>query len=132
MTPEELDFSHLEKTLFSLKDALKAPPRSELERDGVIQRFVYTFDLSWKSVRKLVTALGKADVSGSPKPLLRDAVKERLFTDLKSWFGFLEARNLTAHIYGREEAEKVFAAAKWFPPFVEELLGNLKKRRADA
>ncbi|MBP9682513.1 MAG: nucleotidyltransferase substrate binding protein [Bacteriovorax sp.] len=44
----KIDFTALDDALKTFEDAIKSPPKSELERDGVIQRFEYTFELCWK------------------------------------------------------------------------------------
>lgn len=120
------DFTPLERALQSLKEAQVQPPRNELERDGVIQRFEYTFELCWKSIRKCLFFLGRAEVSGSPRPLFRDALEEHLIHDIEPWFAYLEARNLTSHIYNRDQAEKVFEAIKGFAVHAEALLTAIK------
>ena len=57
--PKDIDFSSLEKAAASLKQALERPPKNDLERDGVIQRFEYTFELCWKFIRRLLLAMGR-------------------------------------------------------------------------
>ena len=123
---EDLDFSNFEKAVGTLADALSKESLSDLERDGVIQRFEYTFELAWKMARKTLMALGRTEVSGSPKPVLRDAQEENLITDIEKWFSFLEARNLSTHIYSQEEAENVHTVAKEFLPYAKQLLKTLK------
>lgn len=123
---EKVDISSLINALDALSDGLKAEPKNDLERDGVIQRFEFTFELSWKIIRKCLIAMGRIDVSGSPKPILREALKENFIQDLDSWFKFLEARNIISHIYNKEEAEKVYRVAKTFPEKVSLLIQKLK------
>ena len=123
----QLDLSPLSRALASLDEALAQPPRNKLERDGVIQRFEYTFELCWKSIQKALVALGRAEVSGSPKPLFRDGLREGWLTDVPKWFEFLEARNETAHIHNESVAERVYNAAKTFSPFAHGLLNSLQK-----
>ena len=125
---KEFDLSPLESALSSLKEAFENPPRNDLERDGAIQRFEFTFELSWKVIRKFLKSLGRHEISGSPKPLFRDALEEGLIDQIEEWFEFLEARNLTSHIYSKKQAEKVYTMAKNFPPFVEKLLQQIKKK----
>jgi len=108
----KIDFSSLEDALKSFEEAMQTPPKSELERDGVIQRFEYTFELCWKSIRKLLLEEGRAEVSSSPKPLFRDALQEHLITDIDIWFAFIDARNRTTHTYRRKTAEQVFIDLK--------------------
>lgn len=123
---ERLDFSGFEGALKTLRSALTKDPLSELERDGAIQRFEHTFELSWKMMRRSLIALGRNDVSASPKPVLRDALEEGLIDDVQEWFGFLEARNLSTYIYNQDEAQRVFKAAQDFLPRAEVLLKKLK------
>lgn len=123
---QKIDYSSLENAIKNLKDALVRMPRNDLERDGTIQRFEYTFELAWKFVRRVFLAMGRSDVQASPKPLIREAHVEHLVDDVEAWFAFLEARNNTAHIYDARIANKVFEVAKKFPPFVQELLKRLK------
>lgn len=127
-TPGQLSFEPLKKTLASLESALTAPPKNDLERDGVIQRFEYSFELSWKAIRTLLIALGRSEVSGSPKPLFREAASEGLLPDSAVWFRFLEARNQTVHSYNSMTAEEVYQAAKAFPAHARPLLLALEKK----
>jgi hypothetical protein len=66
----------------SLKTACSAPPSSDLERDGTIHRFEKTFDLAWKTIRKALIAAGRADLEGSPRPILRAAREDGLIEKL--------------------------------------------------
>ncbi len=122
------DFTSLERALHSLQEAQLEPPRNDLERDGVIQRFEYTFELCWKSIRRALLFLGRSDVSGSPRPLFRDALEEQFIQDIEPWFGYLEARNTTSHIYNTDQAERVFNAIQGFPADAESLLRALMQR----
>ena len=113
------------RALATLEAAFSAPPRNDLERDGAIQRFEYTFELAWKAIRKHLLWLGRADVSGSPKPVLRDGHEEGLIDSVDEWFAYVEARNTTVHVYDPPRAEEVFAAASRFVAAACELLRRL-------
>jgi nucleotidyltransferase substrate binding protein (TIGR01987 family) len=126
--PNKIDFSSLKSALKSLESALTPAPRNDRERDGAIQRFEYTFELCWKFIRRYLFAMGRTEVSGSPRPLLRDALSESLIDDLEIWFTFLEARNNTAHIYNKDEAEKIFKIVKKFPPQASALLTKMQSK----
>lgn len=123
---KNLDLENFEKAIATLKTALGKPSLNDLERDGAIQRFEHTFELAWKSMRRVLVALGRNNVSASPKPVLRDAAEEGLIDQVTSWFGFLEARNLSTHIYSQDEAEKVLKAAIAFFPEAKKLLAKIK------
>ena len=123
---EDIDLGGLKKAIDTLREALQKNSPSELERDGIIQRFEYTFELAWKMIRKVLITMGRSDVSASPRPIIRDAKEEGLIGDVEKWFFFLEARNPSTHIYNQKEAQSVHKAAKEFLPFAEKLLTKLE------
>ena len=110
----------------SLKDALTPPPANDRERDGALQRFEYTVELSWRLIRKHLLALGRSDVGASPKPMIRAAASEGWIENVDAWLAFIEARNLTSHSYKQNIANQVFEAAKDFPVHVDKLIQHLR------
>jgi nucleotidyltransferase substrate binding protein (TIGR01987 family) len=62
----------------------------------------------------------------SPKSCLRIAAELGLITNLEDWFGYLEARNLIAHTYNEDLADKVYKTAVKFPAEIDKLLKNIK------
>ncbi len=84
--------------LLSLEDILKQP-LNEYIRDGVIQRFEYTFELSWKIIARYFKEIGREDLPHGPRPLIKEAGKEGLINDVEAWLRFLESRNKSTHIY---------------------------------
>lgn len=113
----------LSKALTSLEDILKQDI-NEYIRDGVIQRFEYTFELSWKLLGRYFKEIGREDIPGGPRPLIKEAGREGLISDVDAWLKFLEARNKTTHIYNEVEAEAVYQQAKNLPAYVHELIKN--------
>lgn len=126
-----IDFHALENALETFKEAIDSLPSSQLEKDGTIQRFEYTFELCWKSIRKLLLELGRQDVSSSPKPLFRDAHEEGLIKDINVWFRYIDARNRTSHTYNKQTAEQVFNEIKNFAGDAQKLLEKLNERLKD-
>ena len=126
-----LDFSALDSALKTFEEAIQSNPTSELERDGTIQRFEYTFELCWKSIRKLLLELGRQEVSSSPKPLFRDAHQENLILEIDTWFKYIDARNRTSHTYNKKTAEQVYEDIKSFGPHARDLLKKLNERLKD-
>lgn len=123
-----LDITALTRALASLEDILKQE-MNEYIRDGVIQRFEYTFELSWKTIRRYYKEIGRIEIPNGPKPLIREAAKDKLIDNVDKWFLFLDARNISSHIYNEEEAIKVYSQAKKFPPEVNLLLKNLNPKK---
>ena len=126
MTKEEFSLNALKQALATLEEGLVSPPKNSLERDGVIQRFEYTFELSWKMIRRALFLLGKIEVSTSPKPLIRDAFSEHWISSVEKWFEFLEARNDSSHTYDRRRSDWVYSIAQKFPPEVQSLISKIE------
>jgi nucleotidyltransferase substrate binding protein (TIGR01987 family) len=89
---------------------------SEQEKAGAIQAFEYCYELSWKTLKKVLFAKGVD--TASPRDVFREAAKSQLIDDPEVWFGFLRIRNLTVHTYNEEYSEEVVNA---FPQFKKEL-----------
>ena len=102
MTENQLILTPLTKALGFLKNAL-AQPKNEYTRDASIQRFEYTFELSWKMLKRyLATEAGIEEYN--IKDLFRQAAKQHLLVDDEKWFEYLKARNLTTHTYNEQRA----------------------------
>lgn len=122
---ETLILTPLEKAVVSLEDGLRQP-QTVYNRDMVIQRFEYTYELSWKMIRRYLAMYCGIEESVI-KSLFREAGKVRLIDSVESWFGYQEARNLTSHTYNESVAEETYETAKHFAKDVRELLTRLKK-----
>jgi nucleotidyltransferase substrate binding protein (TIGR01987 family) len=121
-----VDFSKFEKALSSLEAALIPPPANDRERDGAIQRFEYTFEITWK-IAKIVLALHGIDAQ-SPRTIYRELAKAGWINNPESWFKFLESRNKTSHNYEAEVSASVFADVPEFATEAKKLLVTLKKK----
>jgi nucleotidyltransferase substrate binding protein (TIGR01987 family) len=122
----EISLSRAKKALDTLKRGYKDKP-SELERDGLIQRFEYTMEICWKSSKK-VLHLNGIDVD-SPKNVIRELGNLNWIKEPKVWIDYLEKRNETSHIYNEEVAEKIFAVIKNFIKDAEDLINILESKK---
>lgn len=128
----ELNLDPLEKAVYQLRSGLDqshADPDNELLRDGVIQRFEYTMDLSWKMIQRYLKHIAQVEESSirTKKDLFREAGRLRLIGNVEAWFGYYEARNETSHTYDLQIAESVFKQAELFLPDAIALLEALKR-----
>jgi len=120
----------LQSLLKGIERAQKAPSDEEL-RDAVIQRFEYTFELSWKMLkRQLENDLPVPSlVDGmSYRELMRIAAERGFVADVEKWFVYREQRNITSHTYSRRKAEQVYKTALIFVDDAKALLRELKQR----
>ncbi len=114
------------KALESLKNGLEQYDGiSDLARDGLIQRFEYTFELAWKTLKHRFESEGLLGLN-SPKNVLREAYSALLIKDEEVWLAMLKDRNTTAHMYNKQLAEEICNNIKaiYLPAF-EKLAENL-------
>jgi len=124
----------LAKAIIHLEEGVgqaSAMPENELMRDGVIQRFEYTMDLSWKLMQRYLKLIAELDESNiySKKDLFREAAKLKLIESAESWIGHYEARNQTLHDYNFDKAKLVYERAKTFLPDAQKLLKRFDELR---
>lgn len=134
-----LELQAIHKALKSLKksiDLIAERKDDDLElflalRDSVVQRFEYTYELSWKMIQRWIAENvnpESAEPVYSRKELYRLAARNGLIRDPLTWFDYHKARNISAHTYNEKNAEQVFEAAKKMVDDVEYLITELDKR----
>lgn len=117
--------------LQKLQDAFKKlkegaeDARDELDKDGVIQRFEFTFELLWKCLK--IYLLQEGIDSKTPRDSLKSAFKIGIIENEAAYLDMLEDRNKTSHIYDSVEAEKIFERVKnTYLSEIEKVLTKLK------
>lgn len=80
--------------------------RDDLARDGIIQRFEFTFELVWKA-QKVLFEIESLIGLNSPKSVLREAYAANIIEDELVWLNMLKDRNLTSHIYDETTAVEI-------------------------
>lgn len=116
-----IDISALLKAWGRFEDA-RVSIADDLDRDGTIQRFEYTFELAWKTLKRILEYKGL--VANNPRDTFRLAAREGYIADPTVWFDFLEKRNLTVHTYKEEVAQQI---ASVFDSFSEQMSSLLSK-----
>ncbi len=111
------DLDPLDRAVAQLEKGLAqagAAPDDDLARDGVIQRFEYTIDLSWKLLQRYLKQVAQIDdtVIRTKKDLFREAARLGLIADVGTWIENYEARNETSHTYNARVAKRVFERAR--------------------
>ncbi len=121
--------NQLEKALASFKKGILENP-TDIERDGAIQRFEYSFELSWKTLKTVLEYLGIEDCK-SPRKALQAGLIQGLIEekDQDLWLTMLDERNQTTHIYHEEIAISIF---KHLPDYYNLMLNLLNKLNNEA
>lgn len=123
-------FQNFEKGVLLLSEALENGPCSlnKLEQEGVIQRFEYTFELAWKSMKDYLEENGVVIAPVTPRQVVKDAFAAKLIEDGQIWIDMLDHRNLLSHTYDFSVFEKaVEAIAARYLPAMESLHGFLAR-----
>jgi len=125
---EELTYSL--KKLNDAFDKLKegaGEASGELERDGVIQRFEFTFELMWKSLKLFLREKG-VDTK-TPKDSLQEAFRVGWIKDEAGFLQMLEDRNTTSHIYKKKLADEIFERIKGrYLGLIEQVIETLREQ----
>lgn len=119
-----IDIAPLLLAFDQFHEALKIA-KSDLEKAGAIQYFKFTYELAWKTLKRILAARGK-DLN-SPKPVFREAAFEKLIDDPEVWFDFIKDRNETVHTYNKAVANNIFNDLHLFDNEMIELINRLKK-----
>jgi|WetSurMetagenome_2_1015567.scaffolds.fasta_scaffold217771_4 nucleotidyltransferase substrate binding protein (TIGR01987 family) len=97
----------LKKILEVVEESGKKPKDlSDLEKEGLVQRFEYTTELAWKVLQDLLKYKGYNEISG-PNPVLQVSFQDGLITNHDDWRKLLRARNTTSHTYNEGDAEEI-------------------------
>lgn len=78
----------------------------DLLRDGLTQRFEFTFELAWKTLKSIFEEEGLTGLN-SPKTVLREALEGGLIIDDELWLVMLKDRNSITHIYNEQLTIKI-------------------------
>jgi len=116
-------FDSYKKALATLERSVEAAESrslNELEEQGLIQSFEFTFELSWKLLKDYLESKGFKDFHGS-KDTFKLAFQEGLISDGELWMEMIEDRNSSSHTYDINIAKQINSAvmSKYFSKFKE-------------
>lgn len=120
-----IDLVNLQRAIARLEAGLvryRAESDDDQIRDGLIQRFEFTYDLAPKVLRRVLEAASDSpptiDLMSFPT-LMRTAWEKGLIKGgWPVWNGFRDMRNTTSHLYDEQKAIEV---ADKIPAFLEEV-----------
>ena len=115
----------MENAIGRLSDVLKQE-KNEYIRDSAIQRFEFTFELVWKTLKAYLREQGI--LVATPRESLKGAYKAGLIRDDENWLETIRLRNLASHTYDEATAEQFYVALPAILILYEDLLRELKER----
>ncbi len=104
-------FRNFDKAYNQLQSAINDFEKlNDLEKEGLIQRFEYTFELAWKTIKDYLEA---QEVEAKfPRDVVKTAFHYEIIENGEIWMDMLEKRNLMTHTYDKEKFKFVVKKIK--------------------
>ena len=134
-----LNFSALEKAISQLGQSLiyydsdlavRDPGIKFQFRSAAIQAFEYTYDLSWKMLKRyfdLTEPAANFDSLSFAELIRTGSEKGLIMNDINVWRLYRQMRNMTSHTYDESKAFEVFSRIPAFLQEAKYLLNSLQK-----
>ena len=121
-----IHIEELRNALDSLEKAIHAPVDSDrFVIDSAIQRFEYSFELSWKVIKEI-----QEHVFDEPLPfvkkVLEKAYESKWIDNEALWISMLKDRNMMSHTYKKIDADAVYVRIKEYYPEMRKLYNTLQ------
>ena len=108
-----------------LKEALQEE-ENDLNIDGVLHRYEFTFELAWKTLKDYLEYLGITVNTGSPREVIKESFAHNLISDGDIWIKMMLARNSLSHLYDEETSRQIYREIKnEFMDQIEKLVESL-------
>ena len=103
-------FDNYRRAFTLLREAIEQEnPLTQLEKEGVIQRFEYTMELAWKTLKDYLESENVVLDQITPRSVIRRAFEAGIIHQGGAWQNALDARNRMSHTYNFESFERVIA-----------------------
>ena len=114
--------------LEKLKEAMQIVEPDEVQIDGIIQRFEFTFELAWKTIKEYLEFMGITEDMVGPRGVLKIAFAEGIIHDGDTWIEMMAARNNVSHRYDYEESRQIYIKIKEkYITLLEQLCNKLNR-----
>ncbi|MCX7726588.1 MAG: nucleotidyltransferase substrate binding protein [Chitinispirillaceae bacterium] len=97
-------FSLLREVIEATEDISKL---ESIVKEGIIQRFEYTFELAWNTLKDKMIEDGLKVEKISPKYVFKLAYQSRYIDDIEIWLDMVNDRNLMSHTYNLSKFDDV-------------------------
>ncbi len=118
---DTLDLTNIKNAIITLEEAINyyntdvEQPIKNMYADSCIQRFEYTYELSWKIMKKyLKQFFNKSEQELTMKNIFRYIQGYGLIKDWTKWVEYNEAGNNTSHEYNFNKAQFVLTVLQTF------------------
>lgn len=102
-------FSNYQKALSQLGKFIEKGDLNQLEEQGLVQAFEYTYELAWNVMKDYFTyEQADENVTGS-RDAIRLAFKRGLVVDGENWMDMIVSRVKSSHTYNEDTANEIVA-----------------------
>ena len=128
-------FDNYSRAYGLLRDAvetLEVRDLSQLEKEGLIQRFEYTWELAWKTLKDYLDYSGVVLQTSTPRAVIKAAFAAGIIQAGDIWMHALDTRNRMAHTYSAKTFEETvqLIQTKYLALF-EQLHGFLAEQQSN-
>ncbi len=106
-------FQNFDRAYQLLSSALETKPMeklSDLEQEGVVQRFEYTYELAWKTMKDYLEDGGIIISPVTPRNVIKEAFSAKIIDDGQVWIDMMLHRNILSHTYDFSKFKEVLRA----------------------
>lgn len=104
-------FINFNKAFKQLENFVSHSHLNDMEKQGLIKAFEYTYELSWKTLQDLLKEKGYNNVLG-PKPVIEQSFQDGYISDGQGWMRMHKSRNLASHTYDEQTAEEIISGIR--------------------
>ena len=127
-------FSNYNKAVNQLTKFIDKSNLNELEEQGLIQAFEYTYELAWNTIKDFYENQAETNIQGS-RDAIRMAFRRGLIKNGEKWMAMIKSRTLTSHTYNEEIAKEVINSIinTYYQEFIllQKKLNELKKNETN-
>ena len=117
------NFEKLKKARLQFEKILKEF-ETDIIRDAAIQRFEFTYELLWKTLKAFLEEYHGIRVN-SPRQTFKEAYRIELISNEEVFLDMLEARNLLAHTYSETESIAIYQKFPAYLPVISAAISQL-------
>jgi len=107
-------FHNFRKAFDQLKSAAALSMQrelSDLEKQGLIKAFEFSYELAWKTLKDLLESRAVQNILG-PRDAIKKAFAADLIEDGEIWMEMIDSRNRSSHTYDQRIADDVVRSIK--------------------
>jgi nucleotidyltransferase substrate binding protein (TIGR01987 family) len=108
-------FNNFSRAFVLLRTAFETRPLeqfSDLEQEGIIQRFEYSYELAWKTMKDYLEENGVIITPVTPRNVIKEAFAAGMIDNGQVWIDMMLHRNLLAHTYDFSKFKEILEAVE--------------------